>query len=123
VKIQFGKYCFLTVILLLSLTSCEQPDPSTKFRGKSFNTREVNVFGIMGRQIIYFYDEGNGVSTFNTNDGGDKNGSWEYIDENKKKIRVIVTGKFDWRSGIWEFDDDYTSIKHIDRGEYYFLRN
>lgn len=109
------------LILILSITvSCGTSDPSSKFKGKRFSTLEVKVFGVSGRQNIYFSDNGNNIATYNTNDGGSNNGTWDFIDEKKKKIKIEVNDeKYYWRSGIWEFDDNYSSITHTDRNELY----
>ncbi|WP_306551929.1 hypothetical protein [Daejeonella sp.] len=113
------KYSLFVVILAI-ITSCGTSDPSTKFKGKRFQTLEVKVFGMTSRQNIYFSEDGNNLSTYNTNEGGSNNGTWEFIDEEKKKIKINVTDeKYYWRSGIWEFNDDYTSINHNDRDELY----
>lgn len=116
--------CSLLFVILYIFTSCGTSDPSTKFKGKRFSTLEVQVFGIKGRQNIYFSETGNNLATYNTNDGGSNNGTWEFIDEKKKKINIKVDDdKYYWRSGIWEFSDDYTSITHVERDELYLKQN
>jgi len=110
----------LIIVIIYFLTSCGTSDPSTKFKGERFSTLEVKVFGIKSRQNIYFSENGNNLSTYNTNEGGSNNGTWEFIDEKKKKIKIeVVDDKYYWRSGIWEFNDDYTSITHNERNELY----
>ncbi len=119
-KIKFQLKYSLILILLAIISSCGSSDPSTKFKGKRFSTIEVKVFGMSAKQIITFSEEGNELSTYNTNEGGAHNGTWEFIDEKKKQIKINVTDeKYYWRSGIWEFSDDYTAINHNDRDQLY----
>lgn len=111
---------FLYCISIILMQSCTF-DPTSKFKGKYFDTVTVTVFNQTAKQIISFSSNiDNKVTTFNTS-SGETSGTWEYIYEEKKRIRMSFPsgGRLDlsWRSGIWEFNDDFTWITHTDRDE------
>jgi hypothetical protein len=116
----------LFCISIIVMQSCSF-DPTNKFKGKYFDTVSVTVFNQTAKQIISFSSNiDNKVTTFNTS-SGETSGTWEYVDEEKRKIRMTFPSggspDLSWRSGIWEFNEDYTWITHLDRDETYYLRN
>lgn len=118
-------FLFLFCISIILMQSCTF-DPTSKFKGKYYDTITVTVFNQTAKQIISFSSNiDNKVTTFNTS-SGETSGTWEYIDEEKKRILISFPsgGRPDlsWRSGIWEFNDDFTWITHTDRDETYYLR-
>jgi hypothetical protein len=108
------------IIIFLLLNAC---DPSNNFQGHNFDTSEVTVFGISSKQIIYFSKNNNQVTAFNTNDSEETKGTWEFSDDDKQNIKMTFeSGKYDWQSGNWRFNDNYTVLTNIDRNEIYFKR-
>ena len=108
------------IIICLLLNSC---DPSTNFKGHNFDTSEVTVFGISAKQIIYFSKNDNQVTAFNSNDSEETKGTWEFVDDDKKNIKMTFdSGKYDWQSGNWRFNENYTVLTNVDRNEIYFKR-
>ena len=76
---------FVSFFSIFLMQSCAL-DPTNNFKGKFFDTVSVTVFNKTAKQIISFSSNTeNKVTTFNTS-SGETSGTWEYVDEEKRKI-------------------------------------
>lgn len=115
-----NKFVF-SILGSLFFVSCSI-SPSNNFRGEYFDTSNIKIFNSSSKQIIYFSNEGNKVTTFNSSHSIENEGTWKMDDSNPRRIYLsFSSGRYSERSGYYEFSKDYR-ILTSPKGYSYFLR-